>query len=152
MEIYPLRVRARGGAWSVVGWSIGNALVTEITPPMLAGIGWATFLLFGALNFIAIPFVYALYPETMNKTLEELDVIFSTKSLLVWNAEKELRSKGIDPNKPLAHLNQPRETPKAALTEKMAEEDSGASTSSSSNQRQQQHPVETVNEKLEDVE
>ncbi|ORY95959.1 general substrate transporter [Syncephalastrum racemosum] len=104
VEIYPLRVRARGGAWSVVGWSIGNALVTEITPPMLAGIGWATFLLFGALNFVAIPFVWALYPETMNKTLEELDVIFSTRSLLVWNAEKELRDKGIDPNDPLRNI------------------------------------------------
>lgn len=71
---------------------------------MLAGIGWATFLLFGALNFVAIPFVWALYPETMNKTLEELDVIFSTRSLLVWNAEKELRDKGIDPNDPLRNI------------------------------------------------
>lgn len=35
VEIYPLRVRARGGAWSVVGWSIGNALVTEITVCLL---------------------------------------------------------------------------------------------------------------------
>ncbi len=24
-EIFPLNVRAKGGAWSVVGWSIGNA-------------------------------------------------------------------------------------------------------------------------------
>ena len=97
-------MRARGGAWSVVGWSIGNAVVMEITPPMLAGIGWATFILFAALNFLAIPIVWALYPETMGKTLEELDVIFSTRSLLVWNAEKELRDKGIDPNDPLANM------------------------------------------------
>ncbi|KAG1054598.1 hypothetical protein G6F43_003392 [Rhizopus delemar] len=90
VEIYPTKVRAKGGAWSVVGWSIGNALVMEITPPMIAGIGWITFLIFGAFNFLAIPFVYALYPETSNKTLEELDVVFSTKSCLVWNAEKEL--------------------------------------------------------------
>ncbi|KAI9312609.1 general substrate transporter [Dichotomocladium elegans] len=103
VEIYPLRVRARGGAWSVVGWSIGNALVMEITPPMLAGIGWRTFFLFGALNFLAIPIVWALYPETANKTLEELDVIFSTRSLLVWEAEKELRQRGIDPDNPLGH-------------------------------------------------
>ncbi|KAI9491200.1 general substrate transporter [Zychaea mexicana] len=113
VEIYPLRVRARGGAWSVVGWSIGNAVVMEITPPMLAGIGWATFLLFGALNFLAIPVVWAMYPETMNKTLEELDVIFSTRSLLVWNAEKELLAKGIDPNDPLATL---AKTEKAQVT------------------------------------
>ncbi|KAG0748442.1 hypothetical protein G6F23_001898 [Rhizopus arrhizus] len=90
VEIYPTKVRAKGGAWSVVGWSIGNALVMEITPPMIAGIGWITFLIFGAFNFLAISFVYALYPETSNKTLEELDVVFSTKSCLVWNAEKEL--------------------------------------------------------------
>lgn len=90
VEIYPTKVRAKGGAWSVVGWSVGNALVMEITPPMIAGIGWITFLIFGAFNFLAIPIVWALYPETSNKTLEELDVVFSTKSLLVWNAEKEL--------------------------------------------------------------
>ena len=64
---------------------------------------WATFFLFGALNFAAIPIVWALYPETSNFTLEELDVIFSTKSLFVWSAEKELRSRGIDPKNPLGH-------------------------------------------------
>ncbi|KAI7878478.1 general substrate transporter [Lichtheimia hyalospora FSU 10163] len=104
VEIYPLRVRAKGGAWSVVGWSIGNALVMEITPPLLGSIGWCTFFLFGALNFAAIPIVWALYPETAGKSLEEVDMLFSTKSLLVWNAEKELRAKGIDPDNPLAHL------------------------------------------------
>ncbi|RCI02406.1 hypothetical protein CU098_012035 [Rhizopus stolonifer] len=89
-EIFPVSVRAKGGAFSVVGWSIGNALVMEITPPMIAGIGWITFLIFGAFNFMAIPIVWALYPETSNKTLEELDVVFATRSMFVWKAEKEL--------------------------------------------------------------
>lgn len=31
-EIFPLNVRAKGGAWSVVGWSIGNGIITMITP------------------------------------------------------------------------------------------------------------------------
>lgn len=31
-EIFPLFVRAKGGAVSVLGWSIGNGVVTEITP------------------------------------------------------------------------------------------------------------------------
>lgn len=30
-------------------------------------------------------------------------MIFSTKSLLVWSADKELRARGIDPNNPLGH-------------------------------------------------
>ncbi|KAI9480590.1 MAG: general substrate transporter [Benjaminiella poitrasii] len=90
VEIYPTNVRAKGGAWSVVGWSVGNALVMEITPPMISAIGWITFLIFGVFNFLAIPIVWALYPETSNKTLEELDVVFSTKSMLVWRADREL--------------------------------------------------------------
>lgn len=92
VEIYPTKVRARGGAWSVVGWSIGNALIMEITPPMLARIGWATFIVFAVFNFLTIPVVWALYPETSNKTLEELDIVFSTKSMLVFRAEKELEA------------------------------------------------------------
>ena len=31
-EIFPLNVRAKGGAWSVVGWSIGNGIVTMVRP------------------------------------------------------------------------------------------------------------------------
>jgi MFS family permease len=92
-EIFPTKVRAKGGAWNVVGWSIGNAFVMEIAPPMIAGIGWITFLIFGVCNFLTIPMVYSLYPETSNRTLEELDAVFATRSILVWNAEKELAEK-----------------------------------------------------------
>jgi hypothetical protein len=65
----------------------------EIAPPMIAGIGWITFLIFGVCNFLTIPMVYSLYPETSNRTLEELDAVFATRSILVWNAEKELAEK-----------------------------------------------------------
>ncbi|KAI8097542.1 general substrate transporter [Halteromyces radiatus] len=89
-EIFPTKVRAKGGAWSVVGWSVGNALVMEITPPMIQNIGWVTFLVFAAFNVLSIPFVYVFYPETANRTLEELDIVFTSKSCLVWKANKEL--------------------------------------------------------------
>ncbi|KAG2174391.1 hypothetical protein INT43_004414 [Umbelopsis isabellina] len=91
VEIYPLKVRAKGGAWSVVGWSVGNALVAEITPPLLAAWNNYTFLFFGLINIIAIPIVWALYPETANRTLEEMDIVFATDTPFVWKAEKELK-------------------------------------------------------------
>ncbi|CDH51916.1 mfs monosaccharide [Lichtheimia corymbifera JMRC:FSU:9682] len=106
VEIFPLKVRARGGAWSTIGWSIGNGLVTLSTPSLFEKIGWATFILYAGFNVAVIPVVWALYPETMSKSLEELDVIFSTKAMFVKSAEKELRAKGIDPDDPLAHLRQ----------------------------------------------
>lgn len=73
-----------------MGWSIGNAFIMEITPPMISGIGWITFIILAALNFLTIPIVWAFYPETSNKQLEEMDAIFATKSSLVFKAEKEL--------------------------------------------------------------
>lgn len=41
-EIFPLFIRARGGALSVFGWSIGNGLVTEITPFLFNAIKYNT--------------------------------------------------------------------------------------------------------------
>lgn len=32
-EVFPLAVRARGNAWGVVGWSIGNGWLVSRTPP-----------------------------------------------------------------------------------------------------------------------
>lgn len=34
-EIFPLEVRARGNAWGVVGWSIGNGWTVSISPCLL---------------------------------------------------------------------------------------------------------------------
>ncbi len=31
-EIFPLEIRAKGNAWGVVGWSIGNAWLTLLCP------------------------------------------------------------------------------------------------------------------------
>ena len=31
-EIFPLEVRAKGNAWGVVGWSIGNGMLTFLCP------------------------------------------------------------------------------------------------------------------------
>lgn len=72
----PLKVRAKGGAWSVVSWSVGNAVVAEITPPLLAAWDNYTFLLFGLINFVAIPIVWALYPGVL--TIKHHTFSFST--------------------------------------------------------------------------
>lgn len=31
-EIFPLEIRAKGNAWGVVGWSLGNAWLTLLCP------------------------------------------------------------------------------------------------------------------------
>ncbi|KIK66531.1 hypothetical protein GYMLUDRAFT_257775 [Collybiopsis luxurians FD-317 M1] len=90
-EIYPLEVRAKGNAWGVVGWSIGNGWLTLLNPIMFNRIAENTLHIFGAINFLTIPMVWALYPETANRTLEEMDLLFASKSPFVWDEEKTFR-------------------------------------------------------------
>lgn len=42
-EIFPLEVRAKGNAWGVVGWSIGNGWLTMMLPIVFKAIGEKTY-------------------------------------------------------------------------------------------------------------
>ncbi|KAK9362916.1 general substrate transporter [Lipomyces starkeyi] len=98
-EVFPLEVRARGNAFGVFGWSIGNGWLTLLCPVMFNSIGEKTLYIFGAVNVITIPIVWALYPETNQRTLEEMDLLFAADKPWVWEAEKEfakLKAAGAD--------------------------------------------------------
>ncbi|KAF2208923.1 hypothetical protein CERZMDRAFT_48238 [Cercospora zeae-maydis SCOH1-5] len=90
-EIFPLEVRAKGNAWGVVGWSIGNGWLTLLCPVMFSAINEKTLYIFGACNVITIPMVWALYPETNQRTLEEMDLVFAADSPWVWDAEANFK-------------------------------------------------------------
>ncbi|KAF9461376.1 general substrate transporter [Collybia nuda] len=90
-ETFPLEVRAKGNAWGVFGWSIGNGWLTLLNPVMFNRIGENTLHIFGAINFLSIPMVWAFYPETANRTLEEMDLLFASKSPWVWDEERHFR-------------------------------------------------------------
>ncbi|GAC94853.1 sugar transporter [Pseudozyma hubeiensis SY62] len=92
-EVFPLFIRAKGGSWSVFGWSIGNGIVTEITPFLFNAISYNTFFLFGALNFFCMPFVWAFYPETSCRSLESIDELFEGDSAFI-AFDKRLTSVG----------------------------------------------------------
>lgn len=87
-EIFPLAVRARGNAWGVVGWSIGNGWLTLLCPVMFNAIGEKTLYVFAASNVITIPMVWALYPESSQRTLEDMDLLFAAPTPWTWDAEK----------------------------------------------------------------
>jgi MFS family permease len=87
-EIFPLEVRAKGNAWGVVGWSIGNGWLTLLCPVMFDAIGEKTLYIFGISNIITLPMVWALYPESNQRTLEEMDLLFAADTPWVWDAEK----------------------------------------------------------------
>jgi hypothetical protein len=65
-----------------------SSWLTLLNPVMFSRIGENTLHIFGAINFLSIPMVWALYPETANRTLEEMDLLFASPSPWVWDEEE----------------------------------------------------------------
>ncbi|PNY27413.1 High-affinity glucose transporter [Tolypocladium capitatum] len=75
-ELFPLRLRGKGVAFSTSGnWAFNTAL-GYFVPPALANIKWRTYILFGVFNTIAFFHVLFVFPETAGKTLEETEAMF----------------------------------------------------------------------------
>jgi hypothetical protein len=54
---------------------------------MFDAIGEKTLYVFAASNVITIPMVWALYPESNQRTLEDMDLLFAAKTPWTWDAE-----------------------------------------------------------------
>ncbi|KAF2266525.1 sugar transporter STL1 [Lojkania enalia] len=76
-EINPLKTRAKANATSTISNWLWNFFIVMITPVMLSGIGWGTYLFFAIMNASFLPIIYFFYPETAGRSLEEIDLIFA---------------------------------------------------------------------------
>lgn len=75
-ELYPLRVRGKAVALSTsANWAFNFALAYFV-PPAFATITWKAYLLFAVFCFVMFWHVFFCFPETANKTLEEVADIF----------------------------------------------------------------------------
>ena len=61
----------------------------------MAGIGWATFLLFGILDLLFAGFVFGFLMETKGKSLEEITALFEGPSYLPLDEDDD-GFKGLD--------------------------------------------------------
>ena len=75
-EIFPANVRSKGLGLSVSGSSLGSIIVGQVWPVAVSNIGPRVYFIFMSFNVFAAILVYACYPETKKKTLEELDSHF----------------------------------------------------------------------------
>lgn len=92
-ELSPIKTRAKANAVSTCSNWLFNFTVVMITPVMIAHIGWGTYLFFAALNALFIPIIWLFYPETANRSLEEIDIIFAkgyTEKISYVKASKDL--------------------------------------------------------------
>lgn len=88
-EIFPTRIREPGVAFGVASQWLFNFLWSSTTPYIMAGIGWATFLLFGILDLVFAGLVFGFLMETKGKTLEEITAMFEGPSYLQLSGEDD---------------------------------------------------------------
>ncbi|KAK0737780.1 general substrate transporter [Schizothecium vesticola] len=75
-ELFPLRVRGKAVALCTsANWAFNFALAYFV-PPALVNIRWGTYVLFAGFCAVMGAHVWAMFPETANKTLEEVGRIF----------------------------------------------------------------------------
>ena len=59
---------------------MNNFVIAFITPPMLKGIDWGTYIFFSFWCLAGAGFLWFFIPETSGKTLEEMDAAFGSHS------------------------------------------------------------------------
>ncbi|KAJ9616392.1 hypothetical protein H2200_000110 [Cladophialophora chaetospira] len=58
---------------------------------MFQALGENGFYIHAVFNIVAIVIVYCFYPETSCRTLEEIDLLFASKTPFVWETEKKFQ-------------------------------------------------------------
>lgn len=75
-EVWPMSNRPYGIALGASSNWMNNFIVGQVTPDMLSGITYGTYIIFGLLTFGGAAFIWFYVPETSRLTLEEMDVLF----------------------------------------------------------------------------
>lgn len=80
-EIWPLSARPYGIALGASSNWMNNFIVGQVTPDMITGMKYGTFIFFGLMTLLGAAFVWLFVPETKQLTLEEMDVIFGSQGV-----------------------------------------------------------------------
>lgn len=75
-EINSLSMRTKGAALGTASNWAFNFMVVEITPIGIQSLQWKFYIIWTIFNASFIPIVYLLYPETADRTLEDVDRFF----------------------------------------------------------------------------
>jgi sugar porter (SP) family MFS transporter len=77
-EVAPTRLRVPMAGISTANHWLWNFVVNMVTPVAIETIGWKYYLVFLIISAIIVPIVFVFYPETMGRSLEELEMMFSS--------------------------------------------------------------------------
>jgi len=95
-DIFPNRTRHYGIAVASATQWLFNFVISKITPTMKTHLGWKLFITFATINIAGCATFAYLLPETKNRSLEEMDIIFGSVKKEVRDADVRKMQKEIE--------------------------------------------------------
>ncbi|GFZ48519.1 hypothetical protein JCM24511_06267 [Saitozyma sp. JCM 24511] len=75
-EIFPMNIRALGTSTATACNWLNNVIIAQITPYAFSSLGYKYFIVYAVTSCTNGVLCYLLFPETKNKTLEEIALLF----------------------------------------------------------------------------
>ncbi|TRM63470.1 general substrate transporter [Schizophyllum amplum] len=82
-DIFSTRIRAKSTAITSAASWLSNFMIAEVTPVAFAKVDWRYYLVFAICSHTNALFIWAFYPETTGRRLEEMDDLFEKAPLFV---------------------------------------------------------------------
>ncbi|KAH8826073.1 general substrate transporter [Flagelloscypha sp. PMI_526] len=96
-EIFPQKVRGKAVSLSTAANWIFNFALAYAAPPALENIRWKTYFVFGTFNFACFIHVLFMYPETVGRTLEEMEDVFAEgHAFTAWKIGRDVGKKDLN--------------------------------------------------------
>ncbi|KAL8998737.1 MAG: hypothetical protein Q9169_002292 [Polycauliona sp. 2 TL-2023] len=99
-EINSLAYRTKGAALGTATNWICNFMVVEITPIGIQSLQWKFYIIWTIFNASFVPIVYLFYPETADRTLEDIDRLFRDEPSIFVFRDKD----AISEKRPLKYI------------------------------------------------
>jgi len=96
-EIFPMKVRSKAVSLATAAnWTFNFALAWAV-PPGLSTIAWKTYFIFAAFNFAACIHIFFCFPETAQRTLEEVEEIFEQGHVFTaWAIKRDVGKRTVE--------------------------------------------------------
>jgi hypothetical protein len=96
-EIFPMRVRSKAVSLSTATNWLFNFALAWAAPPMLTHIQWKTYFVFGTFNFAACIHFFFCFPETAQRSLEEIEEVFAQgHEYTAWKVSRDVGKRNLD--------------------------------------------------------
>ncbi|KAF5120940.1 Sugar transporter STL1 [Metarhizium anisopliae] len=108
-------MRTKGAAVATATNWLTNFVIVQITPIGIQNLGWQFWIVFTVFNSAFMPIIYFLYPETANRTLEDIDEYYRNNPPLIVTGDKD----DISIKRPLKYVEMERSHMQRAVRQSM---------------------------------